>query len=80
MAHSTMPITITTAISHRPSRGIVRSSVIVTGSRGRIGSTRRLVLSANRRSTSEVKMITRPTLATIFASAGACRSGLNTSR
>ena len=78
--HSTMPITITITASQRPSRGTVRSPAIVTGWRGRMGSTRIVVLSANRRSTSDMKTIVNPTLATTLASAGAARSGRNTSR
>ena len=77
--HTTPVINNTIAINHNPSRGTVRSEVIVTGSRGRIASTRRPELSANRRWISDVKTITSPMLATTLASAGARYSGRNTS-
>ena len=65
--------------NHSPSRGIVRSPVMVTGSRGRIGVTRMAVMSSNRLSMRLMKTMMRPILATTFANAGAFRNGLNTS-
>ncbi len=65
--------------SQSPSRGTVTPSMIVTGSRGRIASTRRSELSSNRRSINDVKTMTSPMLATTLASAGARYSGRNTS-
>ena len=55
--------------SHRPPRGTVTSDMIVTGSRGRIGSTRRPALSGKRLLISEMNTMTKPILATSLARA-----------
>ena len=77
--HTAVVISNTMNTSQSPSRGTVTPSMIVTGSRGRIGSTRRPALSSKRRSINDVKTMTSPILATTLASAGARYSGRNTS-
>ena len=77
--HTAAAISSTMNASQSPSRGTVTPSMIVTGSRGRIVSTRRPALSSNRRSINDVNTMTRPMLATTLASAGARYKGRNTS-
>ncbi len=69
-SHTAVAISSTTNTSQSPSRGTVTPSMNVTGSRGRMASTRRPALSSKRRSINDVNTITIPILATTLANAG----------
>ena len=79
-AQTAAAMNTTMPASQRPSRGTVTPSAKVTGSRGRIASTRSPAVVGEARSIREMNTITRPMLATTFASAGARSSGRNTAK